>query len=544
MRYSILITLLLLSVSLLAQEQIQVNLTDFETNAPLIGKEVVLENPSRGFEQAVTSDDQGRAIFNSAPAVAGYRVVVAAEGEYLESVVENITLRSNQSLTVDVILLKERTITIEGVTVTGRRSSQINRTDAEVSFELGRREIEQLPIEGRDLTRVLFRLPNVSQATGFYPEAPNVSINGANSLFTSYLIDGMDNNERFLGGQKFAIPSGFAKDITVLTNNYSAEYGLTANGVVNITTRSGSNEFSGEAYVITRPGPAIDGTSPFAQRDLSGNFVKDGFQRYQAGVAFGGPIVRNQTFYYVDLEHTTDLKDNLLNSPDLGVNETVRGENNFTYLSGKIDHRWNTRWRSSLRANLGIVNIERQGGGLDGGVSFPSSANFQDRNSALVALKNTYVNANFSAQTNVQFARFRWNYGRAANETSPQVTVLGPSEQTLAVLGHPGYIFDQTENTIQWQQRFKWYLGDHTLKAGGGIISADHQLLGGGNVNGNYTVKLTEAQVNGIRGLGSALDVNDIPSDVEVLAYSVELRPLLLVAARRCTLLILKISGR
>jgi hypothetical protein len=44
-------------------------------------------------------------------------------------------------------------------------------------------------------------LPNVSQATGFYNEAPNVSINGANGLFTSYLIDGMDNNERFLGGQ-------------------------------------------------------------------------------------------------------------------------------------------------------------------------------------------------------------------------------------------------------------------------------------------------------------------------------------------------------
>jgi hypothetical protein len=67
----------------------------------------------------------------------------------------------------------------------------------------------------------LFRLPNVSQATGFFPESPNVSINGASSLYTSYLIDGLDNNERFLGGQKFAIPSGFVKDVTVLTNFFS-----------------------------------------------------------------------------------------------------------------------------------------------------------------------------------------------------------------------------------------------------------------------------------------------------------------------------------
>ncbi|MCB0637447.1 MAG: TonB-dependent receptor [Lewinella sp.] len=513
--------------ALFAQEQIQVNLIDFENNQPVSGLEVQLTNPSRGFSQVAVSDAQGRALFTSVPAVAGYRVVAPASGDYAESVVEGITLRSNQQLTVDIILLKQRTVDLEGVTVVANRSAQINRTDAEVSFELGQREIEQLPIEGRDLTRVLYRLPNVSQATGFYPEAPNVSINGANSLFTSYLIDGMDNNERFLGGQKFAIPSGFAKDITVLTNNYSAEYGFTANGVVNVTTRSGSNDFSGEAFVITRPGPVIDGASPYAQRDLSGNQVKDGFQRYQAGVAFGGAIVRDQTFYYVDLEHTTDLKDNLLNSPALGVNETVRGRNNFTYLSAKIDHRWSTNWRSSLRANLGLVAVERQGGGLEGGVSFPSAGNYQDRNSALVALKNTYVNdaGTFSAQTNFQYARFRWNYGRALDEDNPQVVVLGPAEQTLAVIGHPGYIFDATENTWQWQQRFKWYFGEHTLKAGGGIISADHGLLGGGNVNGNYTVKLTDTQVNSIRGIGSGLGVNDIPSDAEVLNYSVELAP-------------------
>jgi hypothetical protein len=90
------------------------------------------------------------------------------------------------------------------------RNCKNNRRD-EVSFELKAAEIQEIPVEGRDITRVLFRLPNVSQATGFFPESPNVSINGASSLYTSYLIDGLDNNERFLGGQNFAIPSGFVK---------------------------------------------------------------------------------------------------------------------------------------------------------------------------------------------------------------------------------------------------------------------------------------------------------------------------------------------
>ena len=89
----------------------------------------------------------------------------------------------------------------------------------------------------------------VVQATGFYPEAPNVSIMGGNSLYTNYTIDGFDNNERFLGGQKFAIPVGFARNISVLTNNFSTEYGLTGNGIIDITTRSGSNDFLQKLFI-------------------------------------------------------------------------------------------------------------------------------------------------------------------------------------------------------------------------------------------------------------------------------------------------------
>ncbi|MCB0529841.1 MAG: TonB-dependent receptor, partial [Saprospiraceae bacterium] len=199
--------------------------------------------------------------------------------------------------------------------------------------------------------------------------------------------------------------------------------------------------------------------------------------------------------------------------------------NNFTYLSGKVDHFWSQRLRSSLRANVGVVNIARQGGGLEGGVSFPSAANYQDRNSILLASQNTYLGERFKSETNLQYSRFRWNYGRAANESSPQVTVLDPQDQAVAVLGHPGYIFDATESTLQAQQKLTFYLDRHTFKAGVEVISADHGLLGGGNVNGNYTVKLTQAQLAALRGRGAALDLNDIPADAEVLNYNVELRP-------------------
>lgn len=523
---SIMVISMITSLTICAQVDLTVTVQNYLTSQPVGQIEVILKNDKLGLEKRRLTNPDGRTVFRGLLETEGYMVMTETSDLYDEAISEMITLRSYQDREVILYLFEARSVTIDEIDVIAW-SAKINRKNAEVSSELLRKEIEILPIEGRDITRALYRLPNVSQATGFYPEAPNVSINGANSLFTSYLIDGMDNNERFLGGQKFAMPTGFTQNITVLTNNFSSEYGNSANGIVNLTSRSGSNESTGEVFFINRPGPVLDAASPFLQRDLSGNFVKDGFKRYQAGAALGGALKPDQTFYYFNFEHTTDVKDNLLNSPVLNINETVRGENHFSYLSGKIDHNWSSKWRSSLRMNLGRVNIDRQGGGLEGGVAFPSAANQQDRNSFLLASRNIYVTEKFSSQTNVQYARFRWNYATPTNVANPLVTVLGPTGETAAVLGHPGYQFDSGENTIQFQQKFAFYSDRHTFKTGVELISSQHNLIGGGVPQGAYTVQLNDEQVNEIRelGLGSKLDFTDIPTDVQVNSYAVELRP-------------------
>ncbi len=519
--------LLCFSTVVFAQQDLTVTVIDIETQQPISNLTLKLTNTSRNLTLEQISNQQGKATFRNLSALDGYQVFFEEAFDYASESSDLFSVRSNQSPSIILVLRKLSSQTLEEVVVSSNTTSKINRRDAEVSSELKAAEIQEIPVEGRDITRVLYRLPNVTQATGFYPEAPNVSINGANGLFASYLIDGLDNNERFLGGQKFAIPSGFVKDITVLTSNFSAEYGLTGSGVVDITPRSGSNTTTGEAFFITRPGPVIDGTSDFAQRDLSGNQVKDGFARYQAGVGVGGALVKDKTFYYFNFEHTTDVKDNLLTVPAFGIAETVRGTNTFHYFSAKIDQNWNKNFRSSLRANVGLVDIERQGGGLEGGAAFPSSANTQKRNSVLLSFKNGYNFGKISGETNVQYSRFNWDYANPLNENGPQVVVLGTNDETLAILGHPGYLFNAIENTVQVQQKFKYYLDNHTFKAGLNFIRGDHQLFGGGNPNGNYTVKLTQSQIDGINasGVGIGLNINDLPSDVTVVNYNVELRP-------------------
>ena len=517
---------ILLCANAQAQVTMEVTAIDKNNSQPIADVIINISNTDIGYTSQAATNEQGKAFFRALSTSGTYKVFIVNSPEFYPIEATDIILKSNKSKSVILVVSRKETIELDEITVTAP-ISRINTIDAEVSAELDVKEIEALPIEGRDITRALFRLPNVTQATGFFGEAPNVSINGANSLYTNYLIDGLDNNEQFLGGQKFAVPVGFTQNISVLTNNYSVEFGQSGNGVFNITSKSGNNNVTGEAFFITRPGPVLDASSDFAQRDLSGNPVQDGFQRYQGGFAIGGPIKRDKTFYFINAEGTLDLKDNFLTSPQLGVSETVRGDNNFLYLSGKVDHTWTPKLRSSLRVNAGLVNIERQGGALGGGVRFPSAADSQDRNSLIIANKNVYVTPNFTSETNLQYSQFDWDFSNVRNPNSPNVTVLDPNDITIATLGHSGFQFDSQEKTFQLQQKFSFDRGNHSFKVGGGLISSYHSLIGGGNPNGSYTVRLTQAELDQIRNsrIGGDLDVNDIPSGVEVLNYSVELRP-------------------
>ncbi len=517
--------ILMLPVVSFAQASLVISVVD-QDNKPVPNMPLWLTNTDIGYSSSHVTNDLGKVTVTSLSTSGYYEADIPAGEFYKQAVLGPVSLSSDKVTSITMVLY-ERVAQLGEVIVSADTYQSINETDAEVASQLDRKEIEQLPVEGRDVTRTLYRLPNITQATGFFPEAPNVSINGANSLYTNYQIDGLDNNENFLGGQRFAVPVGFVQNITALTNNFSAEHGLTSNGIINITSRSGTNTLQGEAFYVLRPGPALDASSPYAQRDLSGNQVKDGFRRHQAGFAFGGPIVRDQTFFFLNVEHTTDIKDNLLNSPQLGVNETVRGNNSFTYLSAKVDHQWTRNLRTSVRANVGLVDIERQGGGLEGGVSFPSAASTQDRNSLNLAVRNSWRTDSYTMDLNYQYGRFRWNYATPSNTGSPNVTVLDPSEQTIAVTGHPGFVFDENEVTQVIQHSVRKQLGKHGLKAGWQFRTSAFELFGGGNPDGSYLVRLTQAQLDDLAGsgIGSALTPGDLPADTEVLNYGVELQP-------------------
>ncbi|GEM_PF-137953 len=522
-----------------AQAALEIRAINVEAQTPVSGVTVHLVNEDIGVEDTQRTDDQGLAHWGGLSTAGAYTVFVEETDQYYTARVSDIELRSNVTRSVTLFLQSLAEFEMDEVVVEGAQGvADVNRVNAEVSSSMSAATLEDLPVEGRNFTQSLYRLPNVTPSTGFFAEAPNVSINGSNGLFTQYLIDGMDNNEQFLGGPQFEVPTGMVKDVTVLTSTYSAEYGRTGNGIFNVTTQSGSNEWGGEAFYLTRPGQPLDGEftneagEELAQRDLSGNQVKNGFQRHQGGFSIGGPIVKDQTFFFANVEHTTDWKDNLLDAP--GAQSTIDGQNEFTYASARVDHRWSDQWRSTVRLNANRVRIDRQGGGLTGGVTFASAGNTQRRDGVHVALQNTYTGGNLVYESNVQYSWFNWDFADPVNPNTPQVAVQDPEGTTRAVLGHPGFAFDSAEHTIQTQQKATYQLGTHTLKAGVDVLLSDHSLTGGGNPDGNYTVQLTASQFDRFRNasldprlrpseLPGALDVD--PGALNVTNYGVELRP-------------------
>ena len=507
-----------------AQSALEVVVLDQAAGKAVPGTKVTVTNPETGFTANGVTDSNGKLVL---PALSAAGAYVASVTQPSGQTVSSAPVRLRSNYTSSITLLRNAAPAIEQVTVTGNRvRNGLNFTNAEVSGSLSADDLETLPVEGRDLSTVLYRLPNVTPSTGFFNEAPAISINGANGLFTQYLVDGLDNNENFLGGQKFPTPTGAISDVTVLANTYSVEFGRTANGIVNVTTKSGSNKLSIEPFILYRPGESLDASQSFASRDLSGNAVLNGFRRVQGGVAVGGPIVRDQTFFFVDIESTRDDKDNRLTVPALGVNETIKGETHTDFLTLRLDQTWNEDWSSTLRVNRGDVEIERQGGGLEGGLTFPSAGDVQDRESNLAAFTTRYAGERFSYVGELQYATFDWNFGDAKVD-GPQATLLGPTGDTIGVIGNNGFFFDLDERTVQTKHKLTVNFDRWRLNTGFDVMNADFELTGGGNPAGNYTVMLNQAQLAAVRALnrGADLGVNDIPAGVQVVNYGVELRP-------------------
>lgn len=246
-----------------------------------------------------TSDDQGRFSFPLLP-VGNYKIEVTHPGfRRFESDV--IRLDADQTRQANVVLQVGQAS--ESVQVSGA-IALVETIGGTLRETVDEKRISELPLNGRNALQLQLLVPGSVPSEAANPdlgENSATSINGARGISNNYLLDGGDNNDPQLNTPAIVPNPDALEEFSILTNNYSAEYGRGTGAVVNAITKSGTNQFHGSLYEFVR-------NYDFDARNFFSLIVPK-LQRNQFGGSFGGPAViphiykgRDRTFFFISYE--------------------------------------------------------------------------------------------------------------------------------------------------------------------------------------------------------------------------------------------------
>jgi len=274
-----------------------------QAGAVLPGARVSLRNTATGIIATTTTDANGDYSFPSVK-IGVYRVTAELQG-FSVGAVDKVTVTVEARQRVDVTL--QVGATTEVVTVTGQ-APLLETESSSKGQVIGERQMVNLPILGRTYSSLALLTPGVRQSQSgnqgdisFRREAA-YNVNGLRSVYNNFLLDGIDNNFYGTTNQGFSNqaiqPSpDFVAEFRMSVNTYSAEYGRTTGAVMNVSTRSGTNEFHGRLWNYLQ-NTALNATGFF--RPVDGR--KPQVNRNQFGFVIGGPVIRDRTFFMLDYE--------------------------------------------------------------------------------------------------------------------------------------------------------------------------------------------------------------------------------------------------
>jgi len=272
-----------------------------ETGAVIPGATVTLRNPQTGTERSVTTDEAGTYKFLAIPP-SSYQISTEAAG-FSKTINENVVLTLGQAARLD-IELKVGSDVSEEIIVTAA-PAVVETSKTAVTQTINEESIDNLPINGRNFLN--FALTNAQIGRDNSPPvgpAPTTGLNFAGQRARSNLVqvDGADNIDNSVNAARSTVSQEAVQEFQVVINSFAAEFGRTAGGVVNIVTKSGTNEFHGNVFGFIRQ-RAIQGRNALAFQPAGAN-PKPAFTRGQYGFSLGGPIQKNKTFFFIAVDQT------------------------------------------------------------------------------------------------------------------------------------------------------------------------------------------------------------------------------------------------
>ena len=261
---------------------------------------VTVTETGTGFKRAMTTGADGHFVLPDLRP-SGYNLTVEASG-FRGVNRTGLTLQADESATINVTL--ELGSVAESVTV-GANATQVDTTTQTLRQVVDSARMVDMPLNGRNaasLTSLVAGAVNAppSQAdqgkSKSIPVVVAISTNGTRQNMVSYKLDGAENIDNLSNvNAPFPAPDAL-QEFSVQTSNYSAEFGQSAGGVVNVVTKSGTNEFHGDVYGFLR-NAIFNARNFFATQP-------DQLKRGQFGATMGGPIIKNRTFFFGEYQGT------------------------------------------------------------------------------------------------------------------------------------------------------------------------------------------------------------------------------------------------
>ncbi len=468
--------LLLSGIAALAQSQattgtIQGTIVD-PNGAVVSGASVNVKNVDTGSERTVTTNSDG---FFTAPLLplGKYRVTTDASG-FSKSILENVDVNVGQTLALKIDMkIGSATETVD----VSAEPDSIDTARTELSTQINERSVENLPINRRDFSRFALLTPGVSIVQG--PDGDEITINGQKGIQNNVSIDGADSNNPFFGEQRggqrpaFTISLESVKEFQVVPVGASAEFGRSSGGFINAVTKSGTNKFSGAAFLFFR-NQSLSGQNPDA---VDAGLPTEDFTNYQFGGNVGGPIKKDRAFFFLAYERNDgkSSKPNFIdprlvtifatrfNSP--GEQGIINRTNIADVLLAKVDVQVNKNNLLTMRHNYS--RAEQVNGTFDV-PTWGTSANGRETDNA-----NSFIGqlvTNFSPTLLNEF-RFQW-----AKEERPRFydgpdlpdTTIGTFDGSISYrFGRPFFLPVPSDDVrLQFTDNFTVIRGNHAIKFG------------------------------------------------------------------------------
>jgi hypothetical protein len=277
-----------------------------QSGAAVPGAKVTASNQATGVTRATTTQDAGTFTIPELP-IGTYTVTVSKEG--FETVAQSgLSVDVAGERRVDVTLRPGR---VESVIEVTAAVPLVSTTENTLGGTIEAATVDNLPLNGRDYTKLIYLNPGVAGSPDLITDSPGsfgeFSMNGARGRANNYLLDGTDMNDGYRNDPAINEAGVFGTPATILPvdaiaqlavlSNFEPEYGRNAGAVVNIVTKSGSNQWHGTAAEYFR-NDALDARNFFNAAPQP----KASFHNSQYGGSLGGPIVKDKTFFFGDYE--------------------------------------------------------------------------------------------------------------------------------------------------------------------------------------------------------------------------------------------------